>query len=133
MTGSHAFKTGLQLMHGWRDAYFFMDPARNYSSYRLQRGVPTTVNYYAGPIGDKGRQRTLGVFAQDQWTLDRLTLNLGLRYDHLNGHVPARGRSRRHVGAGAQLPGGQRRPELEGCGTRASARPTICSAPAGPR
>jgi hypothetical protein len=26
---------------------------------------------------------------QDQWTIDRLTLNLGLRYDHLNAFAPA--------------------------------------------
>ncbi len=25
---------------------------------------------------------------QDQWTIDRLTLNLGMRYDYLNGRVP---------------------------------------------
>ena len=89
VTGSHAFKTGVQLLHGWRDAYFFMDPARNYSSFVFNGRVPTTVNYYAGPIGDQGRQRTLGAFVQDQWTLDRMTLNVGLRYDYLNGRVPA--------------------------------------------
>ena len=29
-----------------------------------------------------------GFYAQDQWTIDRLTLNLGVRYDHINGWVP---------------------------------------------
>ena len=29
-----------------------------------------------------------GFYVQDQWTIDRLTLNLGLRYDHINGWVP---------------------------------------------
>jgi hypothetical protein len=89
VTGSHSFKTGMQLMHGWRNAFFFMDPARNYSNYVFNGRVPTTVNYYAGPIGDQGRMRTLGIFAQDQWTISRLTLNLGLRFDYLNGRVPA--------------------------------------------
>ena len=31
----------------------------------------------------------LGIFAQDQWTVKRLTLNLGVRYDYFRGSVPA--------------------------------------------
>src|SRR5262249_5330950 len=31
----------------------------------------------------------MGVFAQDQWTMNRLTLNLGLRFDALNAYSPA--------------------------------------------
>jgi hypothetical protein len=89
VTGSHAFKAGMQLMHGWREAYFAMDPSRNYQNYTFNDRTPTTVTYYAGPIGDSGRQRTLGLFAQDQWTINRVTLNLGLRFDYLNGRVPA--------------------------------------------
>jgi outer membrane receptor protein involved in Fe transport len=30
-----------------------------------------------------------GLFAEDQWTVKRLTLNLGLRFDYFNGFVPA--------------------------------------------
>ncbi|HXH26036.1 MAG TPA: TonB-dependent receptor, partial [Vicinamibacterales bacterium] len=29
-----------------------------------------------------------GIFVQDQWTIDRLTLNLGVRYDHFKGGYP---------------------------------------------
>ena len=50
--------------------------------------MPTTVSYFASPLGDKGRQLSIGVFAQDQWTVDRLTLNLGMRFDSLNGRIP---------------------------------------------
>ena len=89
VTGSHSFRSGVQLMHGWRDAYLFMDPAVQYQSYVFNGRVPTAVNYYAGPIGDQGRMRTVGAFVQDQWTIDRFTLNLGLRFDHLRGRVPA--------------------------------------------
>ena len=28
------------------------------------------------------------MYAQDQWTLDRLTINMGLRFDYFNGHYP---------------------------------------------
>jgi len=31
----------------------------------------------------------IGLFAQDKWTVHRITLNLGLRYDYFSGSVPA--------------------------------------------
>ena len=31
----------------------------------------------------------MGIYAQDQWAIHKLTLNLGLRYDYFNGYVPA--------------------------------------------
>ena len=31
----------------------------------------------------------LGIYAQDAWTMKRLTLNYGGRYDHFNSYVPA--------------------------------------------
>ena len=31
----------------------------------------------------------LGLFAQDKWTIDRLTLTYGARYDYFNGYAPA--------------------------------------------
>jgi hypothetical protein len=89
VTGSHTLKTGVQFMNGWRDAFFFMDPSTQYQNFVFNGRIPTTVNYYAGPSGDKGRERTLGLYAQDQWTVHRLTLNLGVRYDRLTGRVPA--------------------------------------------
>ncbi|HEY3161527.1 MAG TPA: carboxypeptidase regulatory-like domain-containing protein [Vicinamibacterales bacterium] len=89
VTGSHAFKTGIQSMYGWRDTNFVMEPGTNETSYVFNGTVPTTVNYYASPLGDKGRQLSIGIYGQDQWTVDRLTLNLGVRFDHLNGRVPA--------------------------------------------
>ena len=30
----------------------------------------------------------LALFAQDRWTISRLTLNYGLRFDYFNGYVP---------------------------------------------
>ena len=45
------------------------------------------------------RQQTIGAFAQDQWTLGRVTLNLGLRFDSLNGSIPEQ-----HMPAGDFVP-----------------------------
>jgi len=88
VTGSHAFKSGVQTLYGWRDTNFVMEPGTNETSYVFNGTVPTTVNYFASPLGDKGRQLSIGVYGQDQWTVNRLTLNLGLRFDYLNGRVP---------------------------------------------
>ncbi len=89
VTGSHAFKSGIQTMYGWRDTNFVMDTAQtNETSYVFNGTVPTTVNYFASPLGDKGRQLSVGIFVQDQWTVDRLTLNLGMRFDSVNGRIP---------------------------------------------
>jgi hypothetical protein len=89
VTGSHSFKAGTQMMYGWRNALFTLDDGLSNQSYVFNGRVPTAVTYFAGPLGDKERLRTIGVYAQDQWTIDRLTLNLGLRFDYLNGRVPA--------------------------------------------
>jgi hypothetical protein len=45
---------------------------------------------YAIPYLQKDRMKAeVGIYAQDQWALKRLTLSMGLRYDYLTGHVPA--------------------------------------------
>ena len=51
--------------------------------------TPTAVTYYAAPVKTATRQQKVGFYAQDQWTIDRLTLNLGVRFDYLKGSVPA--------------------------------------------
>ena len=87
MTGSHNFKTGFQLQQGVLNQNTEVQPGRRYT---FTRGVPTTIQQLATPYLVRVRTRAeLGIFAQDQWTLQRLTLNLGLRFDYFNGYVPA--------------------------------------------
>ena len=50
----------------------------------------------------------LGLYAQDKWTIRRLTLNYGLRFEYFNGYVPATSLpAGRFVGA-RDFPGGPR-------------------------
>jgi hypothetical protein len=52
--------------------------------------VPTRVREFNTPTNPKNLERTLGFFFQDAWTIGRnLTLNLGMRYDHNVGILPA--------------------------------------------
>ena len=49
-----------------------------------------SLTQYATPYELQNRfKHDLGIYAQDQWAVGRLTLNLGLRYEYFNGYVPA--------------------------------------------
>ena len=45
----------------------------------------------------------LGIFLQDTWTINRLTANLGVRFDYLNNKVEAQSAAGRHMDRPAQL------------------------------
>jgi hypothetical protein len=103
VTGSHAFKTGLQTIQGHYDFYGMQDV--NQVNYTFRGGtngvppVPVSLTQFAGPFQAQMRLSGQGVFAQDQWTLKKLTLNLGARFDHFAGRTLAQ-----------NIPGGQFRP-----------------------
>jgi len=86
VTGSHALRVGVQVMEGWR--HFYQEPNGNLD-YTFSNGVPFSITQWATPLLDEERLKaSLGLYAQDQWTIKRLTLNLGLRFDYLNAGVP---------------------------------------------
>jgi hypothetical protein len=86
VTGAHAFKTGV--VNAWAMAdynVYALRPIR----YRLNNGVPNQVILRVRPYHDLWTlDAEPGVYAQDRWTIDRLTLNLGVRYDHKRSHFP---------------------------------------------
>ena len=91
VTGSHAVKIGMMLEDVRTNQVFnnFMDISYATLNYR-----PTSVTYYSSPYPNVSDMRQLGVFAQDQWTYKRLTMNLGVRYDNYlqdypDIHLPA--------------------------------------------
>jgi hypothetical protein len=95
ITGDHAFKTGLTVEMGWHDHRW--DPYGTGGKevpalpmdYGLLNSVPNSLTLYATPVRLQERLKAnLGIFAQDQWTLKDVTLNLGLRFDYFNGFVP---------------------------------------------
>jgi hypothetical protein len=86
VTGSHAFKTGIQMDEGVRN--FGVD-VNGGVQYQFSGTRPIAIVEVAVPWLEKERLKTTGLFAQDQWTLKRVTLNVGLRFDYVNGSVPA--------------------------------------------
>jgi hypothetical protein len=107
VTGSHNFKVGVtneQLIDnsGEEDhtKIGFAGESLGNVSYRFLRGVPNGVTQYATPSLSKNRVKAdLGIYAQDQWTVRRLTLNYGVRFDYFSAFTPAQG-----APAGAYVP-----------------------------
>jgi carboxypeptidase family protein len=86
ITGTHAFKVGFTHVRG----LYLNDFPPVPPILRLLDGVPFQVQLVSKPAEARNRvNHDLGLYAQDQWTLDRLTLNLGLRFDYFNGQVDA--------------------------------------------
>lgn len=85
VTGSHAFKLGFTLQEGpaVTDVYTSHDTALT-----VRNGVPFQVTVRTTPYTARERLvADLGVYAQDTWTIKRLTANLGVRWDYLNNKV----------------------------------------------
>ena len=87
VTGSHAFKAGFQL----EETYLRLgnEAGNKNVDYVFSNGVPVSLNQWATPYELSAQNKDFGFFAQDQWTLRRLTLTYGLRYEYFNGYVPA--------------------------------------------
>jgi Carboxypeptidase regulatory-like domain len=87
VTGAHAFKTGFN--NNWGFARTFWTNPRAITSYRFSNGVPNQFTVNSDPRNGYTRVKSeLGLFVQDKWTIDRLTLSGGLRYDYMNRYAP---------------------------------------------
>lgn len=87
ITGAHSFKVGVDDIFGHTAE---RDWDLNPVSYRFSGGVPNQITMRAYPIefvSDVNHQ--FGAYVQDRWTIDRLTLNAGLRFDWFKNSFPA--------------------------------------------
>jgi hypothetical protein len=98
VTGSHALKFGLNFLHS--SSHWTQYMTGNEETLQLLNGVPSSVTVFAMPLTfDEVTKANVGLYAQDQWTMKRLTLNMGVRFDYLNNYVPAE-----HNGPGPFVP-----------------------------
>ncbi len=95
VTGSHTFKVGFSNL--WNRRYNFWEPRRSqpeepgsdYIAYRVNNGVPNQLTERATPYTRLVKQPwDFGLYAQDGWTMDRLTVNAGLRFDYYSSYAP---------------------------------------------
>ena len=97
VTGSHAFKTGVTVEEGLRK---YDLEVNGDVDYLFLNGVPSALTEWATPYLTIDRLKAeLGVYAQDQWTLNRVTITMGLRFDYFNAQVPEQ-----HLAAGPWVP-----------------------------
>jgi hypothetical protein len=87
VTGSHAIKGGVQYNHATEYSYYNVDPWHMIAV--LRNGVPTSVTVDNTTVYNKPGHDDAAFFIQDQWTLKRLTINPGLRYDYFHPWVAA--------------------------------------------
>ena len=94
VTGSHAFKFGFTDLWG-ENSRTFAEKA-NINTLITLNVSPALVNFpvqvavYNTPTtGIQDVNSDFGAFAQDSWTMSRLTLNYGARFEHFNASIPA--------------------------------------------
>ncbi len=95
VTGTHNVKVGVQMRNGVKK--FYEEGAA--IDYQFRNQKPTQVTIYAYPLlFHESMKALMGIYAQDQWTMKRLTLNVGVRFDYENAYVPAQ-----HLDAGPYI------------------------------
>ncbi len=87
VTGTHSLKVGFNTRHA--DESHGVSYLNNPLRYEFATPeFPFAVTQFGTPRNSHHSSNDLGIYAQDQWTVDRLTLNLGVRYDHVNAYYP---------------------------------------------
>ncbi len=87
ITGSHNVKAGVQYNFG---PYTNTREANADLQQVYLNGVPNQVTIYNTPLRYKDTLKAdIGIFAQDSWALNRLTINTGLRWEYLAHEVSA--------------------------------------------
>jgi hypothetical protein len=100
VTGSHSMKFGVGLINGPLEIPTWMYGPSQDSYLVFNAGAPTALVRYATPTDQRDHlDADLGLYAQDQWRLQKFTFNLGLRFDWLKESVPAQ-----HFDAGTWVP-----------------------------
>jgi hypothetical protein len=84
VTGTHTLKFGVNFLNleHYRINYRAGD-----MSVQLRNGVPTQLTLYAPNILTNRVKADFALYVQDRWTMDRLTVNAGVRYDYFNAYV----------------------------------------------
>ena len=83
--GEHLFKTGVQ----WGRMYYESSYAVQGDHYvEYNSGVPTQVRQFNTPITQQNIAKVTGFFLQDAWSVNRLTMNIGGRWDRYVGTLP---------------------------------------------
>ena len=92
VTGSHNVKAGFTLLRGNVTTNIVRNPEDVGGlpiSYTFNNGSPSQLTLFAGQYSDAHLDYDLGLFIQDQWVLNRVTLTGGLRVDSMSASLGA--------------------------------------------
>lgn len=84
VTGSHNLKLGI--MNSW-GPFRLIELSNGSLRQRYRNAVPFQVGRSNHFVDYSLGYQDIAMYAQDTWTIDRLTLNLGLRWETVNGTV----------------------------------------------
>ncbi len=87
VTGSHSVKVGYQHTLMTQDVVWTTNTQN--LTYRFNNGVPNQLTESISPWLDRSRTGWDAVFAQDRWTLGRLTTQAAVRFDRARSWFPA--------------------------------------------
>ena len=91
VTGTHNFKTGFNL-RTYHEGNLLKNRDRNQINqardYTFRNGVPVSVRIWAVPHGFEEALRDVALYAQDQWSIGRATLNMGARFNDVRAWTP---------------------------------------------
>ena len=85
VTGSHNLKLGVTGL--WLGESTFSSSENDWTYLNTFGGFPIRVNFNTPAVGTNN-SASFGVYAQEQWTRDRITVNAGLRYDNVRAGFP---------------------------------------------
>jgi hypothetical protein len=83
--GEHLLKAGAQYGRLYYESQYSV-----HGDYWLiyNNNLPTAIRQFNTPVDPKNVANVFGVFFQDNWSMNRLTLNLGARWDRYVGKLP---------------------------------------------
>ena len=85
VTGSHNLKIGVQGNHKRQTESY--GSGNNWTNMITVFGQPLQAQFNARPA-ESNALDSIAVYAQEQWTIDRFTINAGLRFDYFKGFYP---------------------------------------------
>jgi Carboxypeptidase regulatory-like domain len=87
VTGSHSAKVGFYNVTAQRTSW--VQDNASHLTYQFNNGVPNQLTQRATPLYRAERQKLdLGIYVQDKWTVRRLTLSGGFRFDTFQSYFP---------------------------------------------
>lgn len=85
VAGNHSLRVGTTLSNGdWRLLTMWTGDVQPIT---YNNGVPTSVQLRLPSDRNNGINRDLAIYAQDRWSMGRVTLSLGLRFDQFIGET----------------------------------------------